>query len=87
MKKLSLSAEKNSLLLNMFKNKRMIAVNPSIEKQFNLRKAPRSWIIKLQKHDGDFEYYRVFNNFKAIMRYNNSVHYSTAVFALSQMIK
>lgn len=87
MRKLSLSAEKNKHLQNIFENKRMIAVNPSIEKQFNLRKAPKSWIIKLQKTDGDFEYYRVFHNFKAIMRYNNSVHYSTAVFSLSQKLQ
>lgn len=86
MRKLVLNSEKSKLLNAELGNKRLLEVTPMVVERYNLRPGQRSWLIKLETADGHWEYYRVFQNFKAIMRYNNSIHYSSAVFQLSQRL-
>ena len=87
MKKLNLGKEKKGSLKKMLAETRMLKVNRKLEQYFNLKKDAPSWLIKLQKADGDYDYYRVYHNFRVIMRYNNSIHYSSAVYTLSQRLQ
>tara|TARA_B100001989_G_C24543455_1_gene469093 strand:+ start:343 stop:1230 length:888 start_codon:yes stop_codon:yes gene_type:complete len=87
MRKVRLSDSKRKALQEMLADTRMLKVDKKIEQLFNLRHHNQSWLIKLQQKNGDYEYFRVFHNFKAIMRYNNSVHYSSAVFQLSEKLE
>ncbi|MEC8882491.1 MAG: lytic murein transglycosylase [Pseudomonadota bacterium] len=84
MKKLTLNAKKQQEILKLMGSQRLFPATPEVEKTFNLRPVKHSWIIKLQTADDQTTLYRVFPNFRSIMRYNNSIHYSSAVFALSQ---
>ena len=84
MKKLTLNAKKQQEILELMGSQRLFFVTREVEKTFNLRPVKNSWIIKLQTSDDQVTLYRVFPNFRSIMRYNNSVHYSSAVYALSQ---
>jgi membrane-bound lytic murein transglycosylase B len=86
MRKLVLSGEKTKQLSAELASKRMLEVTPTVVERYNLRPGSRSWLIRLETADGNWEYYRVFQNFKAIMRYNNSIHYSSAVYQLSQRL-
>lgn len=83
-KKLPLPAEKHTEMLEAIGSKRLLLVTPDIEHRFNLKPAEKSWIIKLQTDPGTYRFYRVFHNFRSIMSYNNSVHYSAAVIELAQ---
>ena len=84
MKPLNLNTEKRNKIIELSGSQRLLPVTPDIEKTFNLRPAKQSWIIKLQTGDNQISLYRVFPNFRSIMRYNNSIHYSSAVYALYQ---
>lgn len=84
MKALTLTGEQSKRLQAMMGDQRMLHVNRQIEDKFNLRHAEKSWIIHLEHAPGQYQYYRVFRNFRSIMSYNNSVHYSSAVYQLSQ---
>ena len=86
MKKLNLPKDKAEKLQALLANTRLLKVDKHIQAMFNLRKDAPSWLIKLQQQDGSYAYYRVYQNFRAIMKYNNSVHYSSAVYQLSTKI-
>lgn len=87
MRKIKLSDSKRKALREMMSETRMLKVDRKVEQYFNLRHDKQSWLIKLQQKNGDYDYYRVFHNFRAIMRYNNSVHYSSAVYQLSEKLE
>ena len=87
MKRLDLPKQQHQSLLKMMGDTRMLPVTKSIEQHYNLRHQPKTWIIKLQTSDHEYALYRVFENFKSIMSYNNSVHYSSAVYELSKRLQ
>jgi membrane-bound lytic murein transglycosylase B len=86
MKKLELNPKQKDTLNNAIGNQRMLAVTKPLAQQFNLRPTDTSWIIRLESQPNEYDFYRVFGNFKSIMRYNNSVHYSAAVAQLAQQL-
>lgn len=86
MRKLILNKEKSLKLNTELADKRLLEVTPNVIERYNLRPGPRSWLIRLETAEGRWEFYRVFQNFRAIMRYNNSIHYSSAVFQLAQKL-
>ena len=86
MRKLELNNKLKDTLNTKLGTQRMLAVDEPLAKQFNLRPADPSWIIRLESKENQYEFYRVFSNFKSIMRYNNSVHYSAAVTQLAEQL-
>ena len=86
MRKLQLSLDQSSNLSSRMGEQRMMPVDRSLEQMLNLRHASKSWIIRLEYAPNQYHFYRVFRNFKSIMSYNNSVHYSSAVYQLSQSL-
>jgi membrane-bound lytic murein transglycosylase B len=86
MRKLQLSPDQANHLSKRMGEQRMLPVDRSLEHMLNLRHASKSWIIRLEHAPNQYHFYRVFRNFKSIMSYNNSVHYSSAVYQLSQSL-
>lgn len=87
MKRLHLPKDHHHSMLKLMGETRMLPVTKTIEQRYNLRHQDKTWIIKLQTSDHEYTLYRVFGNFKSIMSYNNSVHYSSAVYELSKRLQ
>lgn len=86
MKQLSLNQDQSRHLSKKMDALRMLPVDRALENMLNLRHTSKSWIIRLEYAPNQYRFYRVFRNFKSIMSYNNSVHYSSAVYQLSQTL-